>query len=221
MKNNNNQSWRGLGLNELLAHRNKKLNQVARMKADLGQRKMNMSNLMIMNNDLQKVKDKFFKQTPLFEINNMLYPFQYQTKSGLEVLPNNSRISKISVTAEAAFIITEIQTVVFDSTDGGNPPVYMNPEDFTAAGEIKNLKVDITDLSSERTMMEDPISINNLGNYHNPVMLDDPFYLDPNQSLEVRFSNQSAVKKYFATVLFKGYRLRVQDAQNYIQKVTL
>lgn len=207
-----------LPLSELLKVRNKKRGQVARLRADVKQRKTNISDLMEMNQDLQKVRDRFFSQTPIFELNNILYPFQYQT--GLvEVVSQNAAVSKISVSAESAFIITEIQAVVFDIV--GGIPTYVNPEDFTANGIIDGLKAEIRDLSSERTMMEEPVSIESLGNYHNPLVLDDPFYMDPNQSLEVKFSNQSATKTYVPSILFKGYRLRIEDANSLIQKVTL
>jgi hypothetical protein len=206
-----------LPLSELLRYRNKKRNQVARMRADLRQRKMNISEMMVMNNDLQKVRDAFFAQTPIFELNNILYPFQYQT-SLVEVASANAAVSKISVSAEASFIITEIQAVVFDIVAG--VPTYVNPEDYGSAGVIDGLKASIRDLSSERSMMEQPVSIDSLGNYVTPVKLDDPFYVDPNQSLEVQFTNQSQTKTYVPSVIFKGYRLRIEDANSLIQKVT-
>lgn len=209
---------RSMGLSDLMKFHNKRTQQASAGRARMQTKRKNFSNLRVMNKELQDIRDKFFNQTPIFELNNMLWPWQSSTAL-VEVLPDNTGISKISITAEASFIVTSIQAVVFDTT--GATPVYVNPESLLADGLTDGLKVTINDLSSERSFMERPVSIENMGNYVNPLIYTDPFYLDPNQSLEVKFTNQSQTKTYVPQLLFKGYRLRVEDANSMIQKVTL
>lgn len=206
-----------MNLQDLMRLRNKKVSQAAQLKTKVESKTRSIRDMIQMNKDIQNIRDKFFESTPLSEINDVIYPYQFQTGL-IEIQPDDVGISKISITSEASFVITRMQRVVFETTGGGL--TFIDPDDHTVAGDIDGLSYEIIDLSSERRFMDRPVSLSSLGTAQFPTRLEDPHLLEANQSLEVRYSNLTQTKTYAASILFSGYRLRIDDMNHLIQKVT-
>lgn len=186
--------------------------KVAGNRARNNERIINLADLKAMDkNSTESIRNQFFKGS-VQEINSVLWPFMFQSEVKF-VEAGNEVVSKIQITAEAAFVVTQMQRVVYEYEDlgGGNFNLtYIDPENYTLSA--KDLKYSLNDLSSERSLTDKAISIDSMGHCQKPLSLEDsPFYLNPNQTMEFRFSSEGN-KSYFVSMLFKGYRIRIEDA---------
>jgi len=195
--------------------------KVAAGQARNGQRQIALANLVTARqNSASNFKKEFF-QGSVQEINTVFWPFLFQSDT---VLVNSGEEvnSKITITAEAAFVARTISATVFEYEDLGGGNFNLSYVDLTSSTSVvEDLRLTINDLSSERTLTDKPISLSTFGGAGCYTILDDPFYINPNQSLEFRFSAEGT-KSYFASVMLGGYRVRIQDASRLnIPTVTL
>ncbi len=185
--------------------------KVARGLAGNNQRKLNLANLVTMrNNSASQFRSEFFNGS-VQEINTIFWPFIFQSENVL-VTPDNEVSSKITVTAEAAFIATHIQRVIYEYVDlgGGNfNLIYIDPDDYRL--QANDLRYTMNDLSSERSYTDKGISLDSLGHGNMPTKFENPVYINPNQSFEFRFSAEGT-KSYICSIALIGYRARIQDA---------
>jgi hypothetical protein len=195
--------------------------KVARGQAGNAQRQINLANLVTARqNSASKFKKEFF-QGSVQEINTVFFPFLFQSDTVL-VEAGEEVNSKITITAEAAFVARTISATVFEYQDLGGGNFNLSYVDLTSStSAVEDLRFQINDLSSERTLTDKPISLSALGGAGCYTILDDPFYINPNQSIEFRFSAEGN-KSYFASIMLGGYRIRIQDASRLnIPTVTL
>jgi hypothetical protein len=193
--------------------------QVVANQARNNQRLINLADLQSMEkNSVSEIKNSLFRNS-IQEINTVLWPFFFQSEVKF-VEAGNEVNSKIQISAEAAYVVTEMQRVIYEYDTVTGTLTYIDPENFTQ--QAKDLKFAMNDLSSERSLTDKSISLESLGHCQKPTELyKSPFYLNPNQSMEFRFSAEGN-KSYFTSVLFKGYRIRIQDASRMnIPTVTL
>lgn len=193
--------------------------QVVGNQARNNERLINLADLESMSKNSQsEIRNAFFRNS-IQEINTVLWPFFFQSEVKF-VEAGNEVNSKIQISAEAAFVVTEMQRVIYEYDTNSGTLTYIDPENFSQ--QAKDLKFAMNDLSSERSLTDKSISIESLGHCQKPTELyKSPFYLNPNQSMEFRFSAEGT-KSYFTSILFKGYRVRIEDASNMnIPTVTL
>lgn len=211
-----------LRIGDLVKLRNRKVSQAVSKRASLSQRRMNISNTVNVNNALAEKKKVAFRDGMLRSTNTMMYPYLLQTEN-MEVAPNQKAVSKITVNGEASMIVTHYSRTIFKLVDLGGGliiPQFLKPDDFSIEGEVRNLKVLINDLSSDRTYTPKPISLSSFGHAQEPTELEETLYLDPNKSVEFIFDNQDDTATYYTMMLFFGFRLSIEDANHAFNQVT-
>jgi hypothetical protein len=153
------------------------------------------------------------------DINSIIWPFFFQSEM-VEVGPNSNEVLNISITQEAPFSMVEMCKVVF--YDDGGTWRYLNPKAYdnnVQAGNANGLKFSVVDSQSGRSWFEAPVSLDHIGDGKNPYKLPSPILVLPNANLEVQMFNSSSTT-YRVCMMFKGYRVRVEDANNILSLVT-
>lgn len=213
-----------MNMSKLISLRDRKNAQVISKRSSLNQRKMNIAHTIQMNQQLDEKKKQAFREGMLKSTNTMMYPYLLQTVN-VEVLPSNKRNSKITVNGEASMIVTHYSRTISKLIDAGAPvgviPQFIKPDDFSIAGEVRNLKLLINDLSSDRTYTPQAISLESFGHAQEPTPLEETLYLDPNKSIEFIFDNQDQIETYYCSFLFFGFRLSIEDANHMFNQVTV
>lgn len=182
--------------------------KAAGLQARNNQRQLNLANIITArNNSASKFKEEFFRNS-IQEINTIFWPFMFQSEIKF-VEAGQEQSSKITISAEAGFICTHMQRVIYEYDTNSGALTYIDPDDFSK--QASDLRYTINDLSSERSFTDKGISLDSMGHCNQPTEFDNPFYINPNQSFEFRFSAEGA-KSYFTSILFMGYRVRIQDA---------
>lgn len=155
------------------------------------------------------------------DINSIVWPYFFQSKMQ-EIAPDGQEVLNINITQEAPFCLVGLQKVVFKET---SPDVweYVNPKATTGAGAdeglANGLKFTIVDTQSGRSWFESPISLDHIGDGKDMYKLPSPQLMLNNSNTEIQLFNQGSAT-YKVGVLFIGYRVRVEDAQNILSLVT-
>lgn len=144
-------------------------------------------------------------QMGIKDINDKIWPFIFCSPA-MDVLPQNFNSENIEITNEAGFIVTHISKQIW-SYDENDDPVYVDPDDKTVAGLLKDVYFNIEDTSSSRKWMDNPVHLNMIGDGSIPYKLDNTFFMSPNQNLRVEISNNSLVK-YRCVFSFHGVRFK-------------
>lgn len=179
--------------------------------------KRSLANSMTIRSKTNSSKVSPFLAGNIEDLNKIVWPFWFQTNDIL-VVSGAEVNSNINITQEAPFVITHMTKVVFEYIDlgGGNFSYqYVNPKISDSNDNIaNNLFFSIMDSQSSRTWVDEPISINTVGDANDPFIFDTPYMVLGNQNLEVRFNNQSDTgKSYICSIAFHGYRMRIEEAQ--------
>lgn len=214
MRNENKKLYNASDLGQLddraLEREYKSINmKVARGHAANKQRQINLQNIIALRkNSTSKMKDQFFKGS-VEEINTVFWPFLFQSET-VKVDAGQEVVSKITVTAEAQFVCTHMTRVIYEFIPGSGQLIYIDPDN--PAQQASDLRYTLNDLSSERTFTDTAVSLDTMGNSSDPTKLRNPFMINSNQSYEFRFSSEGN-RCYFASILFSGYRVRIEDAR--------
>lgn len=134
---------------------------------------------------------------------------------GILVEPGRAIDSVVSVTQEAAFILTKITQVVYEreGTPGNytyNMVDYHDPNYETSG--VYGLRYSMTDAQSGRSFMTQPEAIDNLGTNRYPYRLPTPLFFLPNSSIVFRFQNDTTTHSYYPFLTLWGVRIRLDEA---------
>jgi hypothetical protein len=154
------------------------------------------------------------------DINNVIWG-SIMSFSRVELAPNTTMQTSFIVNAEAAFTIIGLTKTVFTKT-GAGPFTYtaidVNDESF--AGNIDSLYFQIRDAQSGRVFNNGPTPIECIGSGDEPTALVSPWFILPNSTIEIIFSNNHAVNTYVPLISCHGYRSRVQNQNSIMSTAT-
>jgi len=134
---------------------------------------------------------------------------------GVTLEPGRAIDSIVSVTQEAAFILTKITQTVYvrDGVPGSytyNMIDYHDP-DYAVSGAY-GLKYTMTDAQSGRSFMTAPESVDCLGTNRYPYRLPTPLFFLPNSTIVFRFQNNNESNTYIPFLTLWGVRIRLDEA---------
>jgi hypothetical protein len=156
----------------------------------------------------------------LGDINKVIWPYYFSTEvpdAGISL--DQTFQTGFSVTQEAAFIMMSFTKTVYVDNGAGNW-VYLNPNDESnIINQAPNLTFTMRDGSSSRQFYNQPMQMQNYGNPRFPTKLPRPIMLLPNQVMQVSFVNSHPSVSYVPMMTFFGYRMRIEDAQNFLSLV--
>lgn len=134
---------------------------------------------------------------------------------GMLLEPGRAIDSIVSVTQEAAFILTKITQTVYvrEGTPGAytyNMIDYHDPN-YAVSGSY-GVRFTITDAQSGRSFMTQPEAIDNMGSSRYPYRLPTPLFFLPNSTIVFRFQNDSPDMTYYPYLTLWGVRVRLDEA---------
>lgn len=171
-------------------------------------------------NNTSEIDSKALFAGNVGDIDKIIWPFLFQSSMGEDAIigPNENVTRNITITQEAAFSLVAIQKNVF-RLNGGDWE-YVNPSDNTTnAGISTGLKFNIEESQTGVNWFDKPISIDHIGDGKDPYCMPSPTMFLPNSNTEINFYNQSA-NTYRVNMMFLGFRVRIEDAQNILSLVT-
>lgn len=134
---------------------------------------------------------------------------------GIILEPGRAIDSIVSVTQEAAFILTKITQTVY--IRDGAPGTYTyemvdyHDPNYEFSGSY-GLKFTMTDAQSGRSYMTFPEAIDNMGTNRYPYRLPTPLFFLPNSTIVFRFQNDSLHETYIPFLTLWGVRVRLDEA---------
>jgi hypothetical protein len=88
-----------------------------------------------------------------------------------------------------------------------------------SANSCPGLQFGIRDGSSSRQFFNTPMEINHYGNPRFPTKLPRPIMFLPRQNVQIQFTNTHPTNRYLPVITGFGYRMRIEDAQNFLSLV--
>jgi hypothetical protein len=155
-------------------------------------------------------------------INNVIWPFFFNVATDVLAAGGGQQTVSFEVTQEAAFVFTEMIKVVYAvDFDDPTPTIeYINPRDISGNGDANGLRVAFVDGSSSRAFMDNYVPLDIMGAPFQPFIPDRPLMFMPLQQLQVEVVNQNPNRDFVAFMIFKGYRIRLENQQDLINLVT-
>jgi hypothetical protein len=134
---------------------------------------------------------------------------------GIILEPGRAIDSIVTVTQEAAFIMTKISqtTYIRDGAPGAYTYEMVDYHDpnYEFSGAY-GLKFTMTDAQSGRSYMTFPEAIDNMGSGRYPYRLPTPLFFLPNSTIVFRFQNDSDHITYLPYLTLWGVRIRLDEA---------
>lgn len=146
----------------------------------------------------------------------MMFPFEFQNGDGEidnVVVPGGSLISAMTVSADAAFVVTKLVGSSYMSLDPeAQPYEYINQQNPQGAQNANGLVWQLKDLNSTRVFSDGITPYDTLGGGMFPYIMQMPLMIWPSSRLEMKLSN---TRTDTATFLVKttalGYRIVIPE----------
>lgn len=165
---------------------------------------------------------KYITGGDALSINNVIWPYFFVvTPDELIIDANGGRgTGSFENSQEACFIWTKLTKVVYEADMSGDPVSldYINPRDFGGNADANGLSISMSDGSSSRTFMDQPIPLDQIGDPTQPFIKDRPMLMKPVQRIQVDFANENPNRAFIPFLIFHGYRMRV-EAQHDLQSL--
>jgi len=134
---------------------------------------------------------------------------------GIILEPGRAIDSIVTVTQEAAFILTKMSGTVYHRAGVSGSYTYNLIDYHDPSYEFSGaygLKYSMTDAQSGRSYMTFPESIDNIGTGRYPYRLPTPLFFLPNSTIVFRFQNDSEHETYIPFITLWGVRIRLDEA---------
>lgn len=196
---------------------NSKAKNLQTLESQLRQSQLPVSNARDMERNMHKNLGPLLTPGNLGDINRVIWPFFFTTDTPEESIGQNQTFQTgFSVTQEAAFILMSFTKTVYLETDE-NEFTYADPNDSSIANNLcPGLTFTLRDGSSSRQLFNTPIEMGHYGNPRFPTILPRPIMFLPNQNVQIAFTNTHPTNLYLPKITCFGYRIRVEDAQNFL-----
>jgi|WetSurMetagenome_2_1015567.scaffolds.fasta_scaffold20365_2 hypothetical protein len=185
-------------------------------------------------NGPQDVKDNLSQVLPNYlmpgnigDVNKVCWPFWFTniTPELPAAIGGNASQSKatVTITQEAAFIVTSITKAVFIHTvpaPGVNVYTYVDAEQVGQTPLTPGLSMALIDAQSSRNFMSQPLNLDHIGDAKFPTELPTPLMFLPNSVIETQLFNSNPTNAYIPWITFLGVRCRIEDAQRIYSTIT-
>ncbi len=161
----------------------------------------------------------------LGDVNRVIWPFWFTNITpelpAAEDGAQTQVTASVTITQEAAFIVTSYSKAIFEHTteEGDEIYSYIDPAQAGQDGLTPGLSMTIEDAQSTRVFMSNPIDFDTIGDSQFPQDLPTPLMFLPNSVIKTQLFNTSD-KAYVAFVTFLGVRCRIEDAQRIMSLIT-
>ena len=199
---------------------NSKANSLSVRESQVRQSNLPSTDARSLERNLQKNLGPMLAPGNVGDINKIIWPFYFSTDIPSEALGANETFQTgFSVTQEASFVLMSLTKTVYLEVSPGEF-IYADPNDYTvAANSAPGLQFTIRDGSSSRQFFNSPMELAHYGNPRFPTKLPRPIMFLPNQNVQIAFTNTHATNRYLPVITGFGYRMRVEDAQNFLSLV--
>jgi hypothetical protein len=155
----------------------------------------------------------------LGDINRVVWPFWFTTTKAT-LAPNTAVQGNITVTQEAAMIMTSYTKAVFLEEDGSPGQYqYIDPNQPDASGKSNGLTFVWRDSQSSRSFMNKAIDINQIGHWKYPTILPTPQLFLPNSNIEFTYQNNTNDRTYRPFITIFGLRVRIEHAKDILSTI--
>jgi hypothetical protein len=159
----------------------------------------------------------------LGDVNKVVWPFWFTNQTPeLPAASTSASQSKgtVTITQEAAFIVTDILRSVFVHDLQANTYTYVDPNQPGQVGLAPGLSMILVDGQSRRQFMSKPIQFDHMGFARFPFELPTAQMFLPNSIIETQLFNSNTQVAYVPWITFIGVRCRIEDAQRILSLVT-
>lgn len=152
------------------------------------------------------------------DINKIIWPYFFSTDvPTVSLAPGDFLQTGFQVTQEAAFILMSITKTVYLENPIAGLWEYLDPNiEANQVNQAPGLTFTLRDGSSSRQFFNTPMQMSAYGNPRFPTKLPRPVMLLPNQIMQVQLNNAHVANSYVPMMTFFGYRMRVEDAQQFL-----
>jgi len=196
------------------------------IKSQVSAKEERYRNLIARKENLKNVRSGAESTAEIFagnvgDINKMVWPFWFPTNL-VVVEPTRIMSASFTVTLEAPFSMISFTKAIY--LRGGSSPnwtyTYIDPNNI-AAPVASGLTLNLKDTSSGQSFLDRAMSIDHIGHAQRPTRLPSPIMLIPNQTLEIELTNNHSANVYAVSLVFFGYRIRVQDSEKIMSLVQI
>jgi hypothetical protein len=208
---------------QMQAANNAKNSQLNMREAALRQGTVPVNGPQDVMTNLRNVLPDYLVPGNLGDVNKVIWPFWFTNIT--PELPaavggtQSQATAMVTITQEAAFIITAFMKSVFLHDTIANTFTYVDPSNFGQAGQTPGLSMTIQDAQSSRVFMSNPIDLDTVGDGIYPQELPTPIMFLPNSVIKTQLFNSSA-SAYVPWITYLGVRCRIEDAQRIMSLIT-
>lgn len=174
--------------------------------------------------NLKRALPDYLMPGNLGDVNKVCWPFWFTNQT--PILPKASggtqtqAKASVTITQEAAFIVTAIMKSVFIYDSNAGTYTYVDAGQVGATPLTPGLSMNVIDAQSSRNFMSSPLQLDNIGYAAFPTELPTPLMFLPNSIIETQLFNSNASNNYVPWITFLGVRCRIEDAQQILSLVT-
>lgn len=177
--------------------------------------------------NLKNVLPNYLMPGNIGDVNKVCWPFWFTNKTPElpAALGGNASQSKatVTITQEAAFIITSYTKAVFIHTTpapGVEVYTYVDADQVGQTPLTPGLSMALIDAQSSRNFMSQPLSLDHIGDAKFPTELPTPLMFLPNSVIETQLFNSNPTNAYIPWITYFGVRCRIEDAQRILSTIT-
>jgi hypothetical protein len=174
--------------------------------------------------NLRNVLPDYLVPGNLGDVNRVVWPFWFTNIT--PELPaavgttQTTSTATVTITQEAAFIITDILKAIFIFDPIAGTYTYVDPSQPGQAGLTPGLTMQLVDAQSSRVFMSKPVELDTIGYSQFPYELPTPIMFLPNSIIQTQFTNTNTSFNYIPWVTFLGVRCRIEDSQRIMGLIT-
>lgn len=173
--------------------------------------------------NLRNVLPDYLVPGNIGDVNRVVWPFWFTNIT--PELPaavggtQSQATGTVTITQEAAFIVTAFMKSVFIHDTVLNTFTYVDPSQPGQDGLTPGLSMTLKDAQSSRVFMSNPIDFDTVGDGIYPLELPTPLMFLPNSIIQTQLFNSSG-NSYVPWITFLGVRCRIEDAQRIMSLIT-
>lgn len=174
--------------------------------------------------NLKNILPDYLVPGNLGDVNKVVWPFWFTNITPLMPAATGGTQSQatasVTITQEAAFIITSFTKAVFSYDAITGFQTYVDPSQPAGTGWTPGLTMTLVDAQSSRIFMSKPVQLDTIGYSLYPTELPTPLMFLPNSIIQTQLFNSNATINYVPWITYFGVRCRIEDAQRIMSLIT-
>jgi hypothetical protein len=174
--------------------------------------------------NLRNILPDYLVPGNLGNVNSVIWPFWFTNITPELPAASGGTASQatamVTITQEAAFIITAFMKSIFIHDPVGGTYTYVDPQQPGQSGLTPGLSMTIQDAQSSRVFMSNPIDLDTVGDGRFPQDLPTPLMFLPNSVIKTQLYNSNTTYNYVPWITYLGVRCRIEDAQRIMSLIT-